>query len=129
MKVWNSCSVVKLQRGLHALGLCCHCRGSLASHSPSSISSPLVQLVAELLAGMFLAVVCWVTPPSAVSGLTELCHGGFQRDLTPACSQVGWAGALVILSLLTVKLRIFSPHLLLRACTVFWVFFRLILLF
>lgn len=116
MKVWNSCSIVKLQRGLSALGLCCHCKGSLSSHSPSSIFSPFLQLVAELLAGMFLAVVCWVTPTSE---LKELCHGGFTERLTFVCSQisVGWAGALVVLCPLTVKLGVFYPLLFLRACT------------
>lgn len=83
-----------LQRDLHVLELCCHCKDSLASHSPSSIFSPLLQLVAELLAGMLLPVVSWVTPTSAVSELMELCPRRFQRDwlLLAAKAQSGGLG-------------------------------------
>lgn len=66
-------------------------------------------------------------PGSCVLGNTALScvrinravSWGVPERLTPACSQisVGWAGALVVLSPLTVKLGIFYPHLFLRACT------------
>lgn len=42
--------------------------------------------------GMFLPVVYWVTPASVVSELTELCHGGFQRDWLLLTAKSQWGG-------------------------------------